>query len=125
MLKLDRMEHIREEVELPSGEVLKIDCNVELLLPDLLKAWADIAAIAESMKHSNDYSRRGEFYAAYTKLIRMVVGSENYTKIVGDYNGDMGEVAELFSPWVMDVVMPAITRASKRNLEREKRRSRR
>lgn len=125
MLKLDRMEHIREEVQLPDGEVLKIDCNVELLLPDLIKAWADIASIAEAMKHDNDYTRRGEFYAAYTKLIRMVVGSENYSKIVGDYDGDMGEIAELFSPWVMDVVMPTITRASKRNFEREKRRSKR
>ena len=124
MLKLGRMERIRDQVQLPDGEVLTIDCNVELLLPDLLKAWADVSAIAEGMKHNGDYSRRGEFYAAYTKLIKMVVGAENYAKIVGGYEGDMGEIAELFSPWVMDVVLPAITRASKRNFEREKRRLR-
>lgn len=125
MLKLGRMERIREEVQLPDGEVLKIDCNVELLLPELIRAWSEITAIAEDVQKNGNVSRRGEFYAAYTKLIKLVVGSENYTKIVGGYDGDMGEIAELFSPWVMDVVMPAITRASKHNFEREKRRSKR
>lgn len=125
MLKLGRMERIREEVQLPDGEVLKIDCNVELLLPELIRAWSEITAIAEDVQKNGNVSRRGEFYAAYTKLIKLVVGSENYGKIVGDYDGDMGEIAELFSPWVMDVVMPAITRASKHNFEREKHRSKR
>lgn len=122
MLKLTRMERIHEQAQLPNGTVIEVNCNVQLMLPDLLRFFGEASAISEEMKRTKDYTRKGEFYIAYAKLIRAVMGAEAYTQIYNAFDGDIGELSETLSPWIMETVIPAMTRASKSVFEAEKRR---
>lgn len=115
MIKLIRAVRIHEKIDMPSGEVLEVDCNIEERLPEIINAYSVTVNYADKVK--NDASYRDEFYDAYADFLTVMIGRKNWQTLLDEFDGHKRELIEAIAPWVNDTVTPAIAEASKRRLK--------
>lgn len=120
MLKLGRCIKVVEDVELPSGKVVHINCNVSAKLADLIRTYADAAYYADKVKQQSNENDRMEFYSKFCLFLGQVFG-KSWTEIYTEYDGDACEITEVLSDWAFSVVMPKIKEASEHKLSERKR----
>lgn len=121
MLKLTRAVRITEIVELPNGETLEIDCNVEAQLPTMLNRFAIASSAATAAKEHTTDETQAAFYTAYADFLKAVMGADNWSKFCDAFDANLDEICEAMSEWVNGTVVPAMAEASKRNMNRRKR----
>ena len=118
-MKLIRQVRIRDEIELSDGSTIPININVQQELPEIIKAFESLAAVSRSAQEGK--SDQKEFYLEYARFLKVLFG-ESWAAVCSAVDDDAVELVELFNDWVMDRVVPAITEASNRRLERAKKR---
>lgn len=120
-MKLRRQVRIKDSAELPSGAILDIDCNVELALPDIIRTFAAAQGLAEEWNKTQSENVKHDFYKAFAECIKTVIGLENWNKLLNEYDAHEDEIAECMKDWYLEVVIPAVGKASKYAVERKKR----
>lgn len=114
MLKLQRALRYKEEIELPNGETISINLNVEEHAIEMIRAQNEVIKAAQEYAKERTEDNKTLFYGAHMHLLAAVVGPENVRKMRHAYDGDDAELINIVDGWLANQILPLIFEASKR-----------
>ena len=116
---INRKAHVIDEIRLEDNGrelVVKVDLQVERILKDYNKAWAEIGkaqkAIEESKKNPDSMDDAvTALGSSIMALFGLLFGADQTEKILDWYGGAYLEMLSDFVPYITDVIVPKIQAA--------------
>lgn len=130
--KLQRAKRLTEEIELcdENGNVVKtiqVDLDIETMAMQINKAKNELIRIEQMIKQDThpknlDFNQSVDLWEdygnAFVVMLRLVFGDENAETIINHYENRLGELVTEITPFLQQVVLPAVEAGQKERAKR-------
>lgn len=130
--KLQRAKRLIEDIELcdDNGNVVKtihVDLDVETMAMQINKAKNQLIRIEQMIKKdtkpkSLDFSQSVDLWEdygnAFVVMLRLVFGDDNAEAVINHYENRLGELVAEITPFLQQVVLPAVEAGQKERAKR-------
>lgn len=124
MYKIKRSGHISESLQIEDGAKL-LDLTVDISVDEIMADYVELGSHLAKLQTMLDKGEKAEdLYAEYGKTVlayfELFFGADQTEKIVSFYNGRYSEMLTDITPFLQDVIVPAIIRAQDETKEKYK-----
>lgn len=124
MYKIKRSGHISESLQIEDGAKL-LDLTVDILIDEIMANYVELGSRLAKLQTMLDKGEKAEdLYAEYGKTVlayfELFFGADQTEKIVSFYDGRYSEMLSDITPFLQDVIVPAIIRAQDETKEKYK-----
>ena len=124
MYKIKRSGHISESLQIEDGAKL-LDLTVDISVDEIMADYVELGSHLAKLQTMLDKGEKAEdLYAEYGKTVlayfELFFGADQTEKIVSFYNGRYSEMLTDITPFLQDVIVPAIIRAQDEAKEKYK-----
>ena len=129
MYKIKRSGHISESLQIEDGAKL-LDLTVDISVDEIMADYVELGSHLAKLQTMLDNGEKTEdLYAEYGKTVlayfELFFGADQTEKIVSFYNGRYSEMLADITPFLQDVIVPAIIKAQDATKEKYKAMARR
>lgn len=115
MYKIKRSRHIVENLQIEDGGKV-LDLVVDVIIDDIMKKYIDLGSRLAKLQGMIEAGEKSEdLYAEYGKTVvayfELFFGTEQTARILNFYNNRYSEMLLDVTPFLQDVVVPAIIKA--------------
>ncbi len=124
MYKIKRSGHISESLQIEDGAKL-LDITVDISVDEIMADYVELGSHLAKLQTMLDKGEKAEdLYAEYGKTVlayfELFFGADQTEKIVSFYNGRYSEMLTDITPFLQDVIVPAIIKAQDATKEKYK-----
>ena len=124
MYKIKRSGHISESLQIEDGAKL-LDLTVDISVDEIMADYVELGSHLAKLQTMLDKGEKAEdLYAEYGKTVlayfELFFGADQTEKIVSFYNGRYSEMLTDITPFLQDVIVPAIIKAQDATKEKYK-----
>ena len=129
MYKIKRSGHISESLQIEDGAKL-LDITVDISVDEIMADYVELGSHLAKLQTMLDKGEKAEdLYAEYGKTVlayfELFFGADQTERIVSFYNGRYAEMLTDITPFLQDVIVPAIIKAQDATKEKYKAMARR
>lgn len=115
MYKIKRSRHIAESLQIEDGDKL-LDLTVDIVIDDIMKKYIELGSRLAKLQEMVDAGEKTEdLYAEYGRTVvayfELFFGTEQTARILNFYSNRYSEMLLDVTPFLQDVVVPAIIKA--------------
>ena len=124
MYKIKRSGHISESLQIEDGAKL-LDLTVDISIDEIMADYVELGSHLAKLQTMLDKGENAEdLYAEYGKTVlayfELFFGADQTEKIVSFYDSRYSEMLSDITPFLQDVIVPAIIRAQDETKEKYK-----